>query len=121
MGLFLHGLQALGEHGDNLVEVAHDAEVGHLEDGGELVLVDGDDEFALLHAGEVLDGAADAAGHVEGGADGLAGLAHLAAGVYDASVDHGAAAADFAVGVGWRGRAYVGICSYFGRPAGAVR
>lgn len=78
------------------MEVAHDAEVGNLEDGGKLVLVDGDDELALLHAGKVLDGAADAAGHVEGGAHGLAGLAHLAAGVHDAGVDHGAAAGDFA-------------------------
>ena len=94
--LALHGGEALGEHGDNLVEVAHDAEVGDAEDGGELVFVDGDDEFALLHACEVLDGAADAAGHVEGRADGLAGLADLAAGVHDAGVDHGAAAGDFA-------------------------
>ncbi len=94
--LFLHALQAFGEHGDNLVEVTHDAEVGHLEDGGELVLVDGDDEFALLHAGEVLDGTADAAGHVEGGTHGLAGLAHLTAGIHDAGVDHGAGAGDFA-------------------------
>ena len=78
------------------MEVADDAEVGHLEDGGELVFVDGDDEFALLHTGEVLDGTADAASHVEGGTDGLTRLTDLTAGIHDAGVDHSTAAGDFA-------------------------
>ena len=57
-------LDALGEHGDNLVEVAHNTQVSNAEDGGELVLVDGDDVIALLHTGEVLDGTADTASHI---------------------------------------------------------
>ncbi len=44
MSLFLHLFaDALGEHGHDLVEVAHDAQVGNAEDGSKLVLVDGDE------------------------------------------------------------------------------
>ena len=44
MTLFLHLFaDALGEHGHDLVEVAHDAQVGNAEDGSKLVLVDGDE------------------------------------------------------------------------------
>ncbi len=42
---------------DDLVQVTNDAVVGDLEDGGVLVLVDGDDELGGLHAGQVLDSA----------------------------------------------------------------
>ena len=35
-------MKQLGEHGHDLVEVAHDAQVGNAEDGSKLVLVDGD-------------------------------------------------------------------------------
>lgn len=82
-------LDALGQHGDDLVEVADDAQVSHAEDGGELVLVDGDDEVALLHTGEVLDGTADAASHVQVRTDGLTRLAHLYLVGHHAVVNHG--------------------------------
>ena len=94
--LLLHGFETLGEHGDNLVEVANDAEVGNAEDGGELIFVDGNDELALFHAGEVLDGTADAASHIEVGTDGLTGLSDLTAGIHHASIHHSTAAGDFA-------------------------
>ena len=87
--LFLHlFLDALGEHGNDLVEVAHDAQVSYTEDGGKLVLVDGDDEIALLHTGEVLDGTADTASHVEVGTNGLTGLTHLYLVRHHAVIDH---------------------------------
>jgi len=56
-------LHQIGDHED----------VGHLPDGGILVLVDGQDEVGFLHTGQMLDGAGDAAGDVELGGDGLAG------------------------------------------------
>jgi hypothetical protein len=40
----------------NLEHVAHDAEVGYVEDRRVLVLVNGDDIFRVLHADEVLNG-----------------------------------------------------------------
>ena len=82
-------LDALGQHGDNLVEVAHDTQVSNAEDGGKLVLVDGDDVIALLHTGEVLDGTADTASHVEVGTDGLTRLAYLYLVGHHAVVNHG--------------------------------
>src|SRR3954463_8713870 len=47
----------LGGGGDDLEQVADDAEVGQLEDRRLGILVDGDDGLAGLHAGAVLDGA----------------------------------------------------------------
>ena len=41
--LFLHSLQALRQHWDNLVKITHYAEVSNAEDGCKLVLVDSDD------------------------------------------------------------------------------
>ena len=75
-------------------DVADDAVVGDLEDGGFGVAVDGDDGFALVHAGEMLDGAGDADGDVELGLDGLAGLADLFGVGAPAGVDDGAGGAD---------------------------
>src|SRR5882724_9798189 len=46
----LPGLQGLDELGEDLVDVAHDAEVGHREDRRLGVLVDGDDVLRALHA-----------------------------------------------------------------------
>src|SRR4029079_11028701 len=63
--------------GQDHVGIAHDAEVGDVEDGGAGVLVDGDDGARPLHAGAVLDGAGDAAREVQLRGDGLAGLPHL--------------------------------------------
>ena len=94
--LLLHRFEALGEHGDNLVEVAHDAEVGNAEDGGELVLVDGNDQLALFHTGKVLNGTADTAGKIEVGTNGLTGLSHLTALIHDTGINHSTAAGHFA-------------------------
>lgn len=49
-------LQAFGQQGHDFVAVAYDAEVGNTENGGEFVLVDGDDEVGFLHTCKVLDG-----------------------------------------------------------------
>ena len=54
-------------------QVGDETVVGDLEDRGLLILVDGDDDLRILHAGEVLD----AAGNVEIGRHDLAGLADL--------------------------------------------
>src|SRR4051812_38630785 len=52
--------QLLHNIGDELEQVADQAVVRHLEDRRFLILVDGDDDSAVLHAGQVLDGAGDA-------------------------------------------------------------
>src|SRR5712692_1127923 len=67
-----------GEEGrDDLVQVADDGVVGVGQDGGARVGVDRDDVLGARAAGDVLDGAADAAGQVELGGDLGAGLADL--------------------------------------------
>jgi hypothetical protein len=78
----------------DLEEVADEAVVGDLEDRGFFVLVDGDDDLRVLHAGEVLDGARDADGDVEFRGDDLAGLADLVVVRGVARVDRGARGAD---------------------------
>src|SRR3954462_1838773 len=74
----------------HLEQVADQAVIGHLEDRRLLVLVDGDDDLAVLHAGQVLDGARDADGDVEVGCDDLAGLADLVVVRRIAGIDRGA-------------------------------
>ena len=51
--------------------------MGHLEDRGVGVVVNGDDDIRGLHTGQVLYSAGNAAGDVELGANGLAGLSYL--------------------------------------------
>src|SRR5215208_1175957 len=63
--LALLRLHCLGELGQDLVEVADDAEVGELEDRRVRVLVDRDDVLRGLHSHLVLDGARDARREVE--------------------------------------------------------
>src|SRR5499426_1198068 len=65
------------ELGQGLEQVGDQAVVGDLEDRGFLVLVDGDDDFGILHAGQVLDGAGNADRDVELRRHHFAGLAHL--------------------------------------------
>ena len=65
------------ELGDDGEQVADDAVVGDLEDGGLGVLVDRDDGLGGLHAGPVLDRAGDPDRHIELRGDGLAGLPDL--------------------------------------------
>src|SRR5690606_4963063 len=69
--------QRLLQFGQDGEEVADEAVIGDLEDRGFLVLVDGDDDLGILHAGQMLDRAGDADGDVEFGRDDLAGLADL--------------------------------------------
>ena len=76
-GLFAELGQLGLELRQHLEQVADQAVIGDLEDRRLLVLVDGDDDLAVLHAGEVLDGARDADGDVELRRDDLAGLADL--------------------------------------------
>src|SRR3954463_16469925 len=83
--LGLHGLRQLGQ---DLVEIAHDAEVGELEDRGVRVLVDRHDVLGVLHADLVLDRAGDARGQVQLRRDGLARLADLRGVGVPAGVDH---------------------------------
>src|SRR5690606_29363207 len=73
----LLGLHGLGELGQDLMEVAHDAEVGELEDRGVRVLVDRHDVLRGLHPDLVLDGARDTRREVELRRDRLAGLTDL--------------------------------------------
>src|SRR3546814_2524581 len=57
--------QFLLQLGNRHEEVGHEAVVGNLEDRRLLVLVDGDDDLRILHAGEMLDGSGDTDGDVE--------------------------------------------------------
>src|SRR5436305_8688332 len=83
-----------GQLGHDLEEIAHDAVIGHLEDRSFLVLVDGHDGLAVLHAGEMLDRAGDADGDIEVGRHHLAGLADLVVVRHVARVDRRAAGAE---------------------------
>ena len=74
--------------------VANDAVVGDFKDGSFGVAVDGDDGFALVHAGEVLDGAGDSDGDVGLRLNGFAGLADLLGVGAPACIDDGAGCAD---------------------------
>src|SRR5215203_5947580 len=97
----LLGLHGLGELRDDLVEVAHDAEVGELEDRGVRVLVDRHDVLRGLHADLVLDRAGDAGRQVQLRRDGLARLADLGGVRVPAGVHHRAGRRDGAAqGVG---------------------
>ena len=84
----------LGQLGDDLVEVADDAEVGELEDRRVRVLVDRDDHVRALHADLVLDRAGDPAGDVELRRDALPGLPDLRRVRVPARVDDGARRGD---------------------------
>src|SRR5215470_16830509 len=66
-----------GERGNDLEQIADQAVVGDLEDGRFGILVDSNDDFAVLHAGEVLDGAGDAHRYVKIRSDDLACLPDL--------------------------------------------
>src|SRR4051812_23130363 len=90
----LLGLHGLGELGQDLVEIAHDAQVGELEDRGVRVLVDRHDVLGVLHADLVLDGARDARRQVQLRRDGLARLADLRGVGVPAGVDHRAGGRD---------------------------
>src|SRR5207342_3485671 len=71
------GSELRGQLGHSLEQVRHQPVVGHLEDGCLGILVDGDDDLAVFHAGEVLYSAGDTDGDVELGRNHFASLPHL--------------------------------------------
>src|SRR5262245_38617659 len=60
-----------------LVKIGNESIVGDLEDRRLFVLVDGHDDFRILHPGEMLDRAGNPGSDVELGRHNLAGLADL--------------------------------------------
>ena len=90
----LGSLDLLDQLGNDLVQIADDAVGGNVEDGGVLVLVDGDDVLGVLHTGNVLDGTGDAQRNVDAGMHGLAGLADLMVSAQPALVGDGTGSTD---------------------------
>src|SRR5579859_3845595 len=86
--------QLVGQFRQGLEQIGHQTVIGDLEDRRLFVLVDGDDHLAVLHAGQMLDGAGDAHRHIELGGDDLAGLADLEIVRGIAAVHRGAGRAD---------------------------
>src|SRR3546814_4551643 len=82
--------QFLLQLGNRHEEVGHEAVFGNLEDRRLLVLVDGDDDLRILHAGEMLDGSGDTDGHVEVGSPHFPGLAVVVVVAHASGVDRGA-------------------------------
>ena len=85
----LGSFDLLDQFGNDLVQITDDAVGGNIEDGGVLVLVDGDDGLGVLHAGHVLDSTGDAQGNIDAGMHGLAGLADLMVGRQPARIGDG--------------------------------
>src|SRR6266850_2383134 len=80
-------LKLLDHAGYQLEEIADQAVVGHLEDRRFLILVDGHDHPAVLHARQVLDRARDPDRYVEVRRDDLAGLPDLPVVRHEAGID----------------------------------
>ena len=57
-----------GELGQRRIKIGDQAVIGDLEDRRFLVLVDGDDDLGVLHAGQMLDRPRNADGNIELGA-----------------------------------------------------
>ena len=72
---------------DNLFYRTVDYIIGNGVDRSVFVVVDGDDDTALLHSGDVLDLSADAASDVEFRTDGNTGLTNLTVMVGIACID----------------------------------
>ena len=62
---------------NGIEQIGHKAEIRNLENRRFLILVDGDDDLAVLHTGKMLDGTRDADSDIQVGGDDLAGLANL--------------------------------------------
>src|SRR3984885_6353078 len=67
----------LGQLWQSLVEVCHQPIIGDLKDGRFLILVDSDNNFRILHTGQMLDSAGNADGNIEVRRHDLSGLADL--------------------------------------------
>ena len=82
---------ALADSADHLrhqfKQIANQAVIGDLEDRRIGILVDGDDDFRLLHPGKVLDGAGNTDGDVKLRGDDLAGLTDLIVIGHKAGID----------------------------------
>src|ERR1700726_4137520 len=68
----------VGQFGKELEEVVHDSHVGYLKDRGLGIFVDGNQKRASFDAGQVLEGAADAASQVDLGLHGFSRRTNLA-------------------------------------------
>src|SRR6476619_5442544 len=86
--------KSLDELGDGGEQILLEAVVGDAEDRRLGILVDRDDDLRVLHAGEVLDRAADADRDIELRRDDLARLAALPVAWRVAGIDRGAAGAE---------------------------
>src|SRR5271169_3002629 len=84
----------VGQFGQELEEVIHDSDVGHLKDRGLGVLVNGDEKRTSFNSSQMLERTADAAGQVNLGLHGFSRGANLAGLLHPLGVDHGARATD---------------------------
>ena len=75
--------------GNDLEQIADDTVVSHLEDGGGVVLVHGDDALGVLHTSSVLDSAGNAQSNIDLGVHGLAGLTNLMVSGHPACIGNG--------------------------------
>ena len=92
MGKSGSGFQCLNQLVADLVHIAHDTVIGHAENGGLGIGVDGKNQTGVLHAGGMVDGAGHAKAQEQLGFDHYAGLTdHLLEG-QDAAVKHGTGA-----------------------------
>ena len=82
------------QFGQRLEQIGHQAVIGDLEDRRFLILIDRHDDLAVLHAGEMLDGARNPDSDVELRRDDLAGLADLEVVGHEAGIHRGARGAD---------------------------
>src|SRR6266536_2487190 len=84
---------SIGQSRQELEDVVHDSDVGHLKDRGLGILVDSDEEWASLNASQVLERATDADCQVNLGLHGFAGGTNLAGLLHPLGIDHGPRAA----------------------------
>src|SRR6266478_2314015 len=82
------------ELGQGLKQIGNQAVIGDAENGRAFVLVDGNDDFGILHACKMLDRTGNSDCDVELGRHHLSGLADLAVVGNEAGIDGGARCAD---------------------------
>src|ERR1700722_9532195 len=87
-------VELAGELRQRGIEIRHQSIIRDLKDRRFLILVDGDDDFRILHAGEMLNGARYADGDIKVRRHHLAGLADLPVVGRVSGVDRGARGAD---------------------------
>src|SRR5512143_920767 len=87
-------LEVFSEGGDDLEEITRHTIAREFEDRGFGIFVDCDDDFRGAHAGLMLNRAADTAGDVQIGRNGLARLTHLMRIWNPAGIDRSSTCAD---------------------------